>query len=177
MDSITIREIPPLRAAWARVGEQARVPIIGGHGKRVLSGVLNILTGTYLPYVSATFNQTHFQAILQLIRARWRGWRIILFADKNSAHTAAPSQRLAEALGLEVRWLPTACPELNVMDCLWRHVRDDLLANEPTPNVEATVTTAIAHLDSLSGRERLQQAGVFANNFWLANVRSALLSS
>ncbi|MCL5999488.1 MAG: transposase [Chloroflexi bacterium] len=176
MDAISIREIPPSRIAWTPIGQPACVPIIGSHDKRVLSGVLNIVTGTWLPYVSLTFNQGHFQELLCQVRAFWRGWHIVLFVDKASAHKAPRSQALAAALAIELRWLPTACPELNVMDCLWRHVRDDVLANEPTPTLDLTVRTAIDHLDALSPSERLVQAGVFADHFWLINVRNALLS-
>lgn len=177
MDSITVREIPPLRAAWAPVGQQAKVPIIGGHGKRVLSAVLNLVTGTCWPYVSTGFNRDDFQAILSGTRALWRGWHIVLFLDKASAHTAGPSKQLAKALGIQLRWLPTACPELNVVDCLWRHVRDEVLANEPTPTLTATVQAAIEYLAALSGAERLTKAGVFSADFWLADIRKALMST
>jgi hypothetical protein len=176
MDSTTLREIPPLRAAWAPVGEQAHVPIIGSHAKRVLSGVLNILTGHYVPYVSASFSQTHFQDLLRLIRAQWRGWNLVLFLDRASVHTAESSQCVAAQLAIELRWLPTACPELNVMDCLWRHSKDEIVANEPTPNLDSTVNMVISYLDSLSRTERLRKAGVFADAFWLTDVRNALLS-
>ena len=176
MDSITIREIPPLRKAWTPIGQPARVPIIGSHNKRVLSGVINIVTGTWRSDVSSTFRQEHFQDLLSHVRVFWRGWQIVLFVDKASAHTAPRSQAWAAALGMHLRWLPTACPELNVMDCLWRHVRDDVLANEPTPTLDLTVRRAIDHIDSLSGHERLVQAGVFSDHFWLSDVRDALLS-
>ena len=76
MDSITIREIPPLRMAWTPIGQQACVPIIGSHDKRVLSGVLNILTGTWLSCVSPTFNQGDFQALLRQVRA-WLADRVV----------------------------------------------------------------------------------------------------
>jgi transposase len=177
MDSITIGEIPPLRRAWAMIGQQARIPIIGSHRKQVLSGVINILSGNYLPYVSPCFSQFNFQQLLRLSRAFWRGWRIVLFLDKNSAHKAFASQALAAQLGIQLRWLPTACPELNVMDCLWRHVRDDVLANEPTPTLEDTVTRAIAYLNDLSPHQRLTKAGVFSDSFWLSKVRQVLLSN
>jgi len=177
MDSITIREIPPLCRVWSPIGQQVCVPIIGSHHKRVLSGVINILSGTYLPYVSPRFDQSDFQHILRMSRSLWRGWQMLLFVDKNSAHKALASQTLAEVLSIELRWLPTACPELNVMDCLWRHVRDDVLANEPTPKLDATVSRAIAYLDNLTPHQRLTKAGVLSENFWLKDVRSALLSS
>ena len=141
----------------------------------MLSGVINILSGTYLPYVSPCFDQINFQEVLTQTRAFWRGWQIVLFVDKNSAHKAAASQTLAEKLGIELRWLPTDCPELNVMDCLWRHVRDDVLANEPCPKLDATVTRAISYLDDLTPHQRLTKAGVFSGSFWLQDVRLALL--
>ena len=176
MDSTTIREIPPLRAAWTRRGEQACVPLIGSHAKRVLSAVMNILTGHYLPYISASFSQGHFQDLLQLMRAQWRGWNLVLFLDRATVHTAEASQALAAELHIELRWLPTACPELNVMDCLWRHGKDHIVANEPTPILDHTVSMVVSYLDSLRDHERLTKAGVFAEHFWLADVRNALLS-
>ena len=152
------------------------MPIIGSHAKRLLSGVMNLLTGHYIPYVSASFNKEHFQDLLRLTRGQWRGWNLVLFLDRASAHTAGESQALAAELQIELRWLPTACPELNVMDCLWRHSKDEIVANEPMPNLEDTVNRVISYLDALTGYERLLKAGVFSDGFWLADVRDALLS-
>ena len=81
-----------------------------------------------------------------------------------------------QVLLTELDRILSACPELNVMDCLWRHVRDDVLANEPTPTLDLTVRRAIDHIDSLSGYARLVQAGVFSDHFWLSDVRDAFLS-
>jgi hypothetical protein len=63
------------------------------------------------------------------------------------------------------------------MDCLWRHVRDEELANGPIPKLAATAQAAIDYLAALSGAERLTKAGVFAAAFWLAEVRRALMST
>jgi hypothetical protein len=54
--------------------------------------------------------ETH-QSFLQLIRAYWRGWNIVLFEDRGSPHTAANSLALAQEVGIEVRLLPRATPE------------------------------------------------------------------
>jgi hypothetical protein len=42
LDSRIFNEIPPLRAMWAPVGQQALVPIVAARATRVLTGVLNI---------------------------------------------------------------------------------------------------------------------------------------
>jgi len=170
LDSTIFSEIPPLRAMWAPIGEQARVPIIGSHAKRFLTGVLNIQSGDYLDYVSTQFRQANFQQVLHLIRSHWRGWHIVLFLDRNKPHRTLASRRLARQLGIQLRWLPTACPELNVLDCLWRHLKDDIVANRPTPDVDATIDCARSYVADLSPQERLQKAGVCAPDFWLADL-------
>lgn len=106
---------------WAPIGQQARVPITGSHDRRFLTGVINIQTGDYIDYVSTQFHQEQFQEVLRQIRAHWRGWRIVLFLDRNKPHRADASRKLARDLHIQLRWLPKACSELNVMDHLWRH--------------------------------------------------------
>ena len=147
------------------------VPILGQHrDKRILTGVLNIQTGTYLQYFSQTYTQNTFHRILHYVRQHWRGWKIVLFLDRISAQWAGSSRQLARQLGIELRWLPKACPELNPLDHLWRHLKKDILANEPLPNLEATLKRAWSYLADLSPSERLRKAGVFSGHFWLQDV-------
>ena len=44
-DETSLREFPPLRAAWSRVGHQAEVIISGRNARRTVVGFLNVLTG------------------------------------------------------------------------------------------------------------------------------------
>lgn len=156
---------------WAPIGEQAQVPILGQHHeKRILTGVLNIQTGAYFQYSSETYTQETFHIILKLIRRRWRGWRIVLFLDRISAQWARSSRRLAKDLDIQLRWLPKACPELNPLDHLWRHLKKDILANEPLPDLKITLKYACSYLNDLSPSERLRKAGVLSGHFWLQDV-------
>ena len=157
---------------WAPIGQQACVPITGDHDRRILTGVMNIRTGDYLDFASAEFHQEHFQHILREIRRHWRGWQIVLFVDRNTPHKAGASRRLARELNIQLRWLPQACSELNVMDQLWRHVKDLIAANEPTPNVFATVQRARHEIRRMTPKERLRKAGILSEDFWLADVLS-----
>lgn len=155
---------------WAPIGQQACVPILGSHARRFLTGVMNIRTGDCLDFASEEFHQEHFQNILRVIRRHWRGWRIVLFLDRNTPHKAGASRRLARELHIQLRWLPKACSELNVMDCLWRQVKDLMAANAPTPDVHATVERARRTIRQMSPQERLRKAGVLSKDFWLADV-------
>jgi len=169
-DEMIVTETPPLRAAWARVGHQAEVPMTGNRAKRVMYAVINVKTGHVLLHDSATWSQVDFQYLLRKIRQEWRGWRIVLFLDRGSPHTANDSKNLARNLKIELRWLPTACPELNAVDHLWRHTKADVSANEPTPKVMKTVSRIRDYITSLTPEERLRKAGVLSDDFWLRNV-------
>ncbi len=131
---------------------------------------MNLKTGDEIEYISTKFRQGEFQDVLRLMRAHWRGWHIVLFLDKHSAHTARASRRLARDLGIRLRWLPTACPELNPLDHLWRHLKKDIIANQPTPDLDVEIACALHYLKSLSPRQRLRKAGVLSGTFWLADV-------
>ena len=87
---------------------------------------------------------------------------------RNTPHKAGASRRLARELNIQIRWLPKACSELNVLDHLWRQVL--IAANEPTPNAFATVQCARRAIQHMTPKERLREAGVLSKNFWLADV-------
>lgn len=167
LDETIITETPPLYSSYCRIGEQACVPITGNRQKRILHGALNVTSGAVLLLITEEWNQDTHQAFLFMLRAHWRGWQIILFEDRGSPHTAAESRELATELGIEVRLLPRATPELNAMDHLWRHMKRQALANRRTSTIDESVNIGCKYILDLSRRERLQQAGVLSGNFWL----------
>ena len=166
-DATILTETPPLRACRAPVGEQAEVPVTGSRDKAVLYGALNPATGALLLDGAERRDQQSFQAHLRNVRSAWRGWNIVLLLDRGSPHTAKASRGLARGLGVELRFLPTACPELNPVEGLWRHIKGRVLANEPTPELRASLERACDELLMMSSTERLRLAGVLSGNFWL----------
>jgi len=166
-DATIVTETPPLRACWSRAGEQAEVPITGNRSKRVLYGALSVRTGSACLDEAGRWNQRTFRGHLWHGRSVWRGWRIVLFVDRGSPHTAKASRALAKELGIELRFLPTACPELNPLEGLWRYVKGEILANEPTPDLDAALARACEEVLDMDPAERLQAAGVMSGNFWL----------
>ena len=165
-DATILTETPPLRACWSQVGEQAEVPNTGKRNKRIVYGTLNVGSGALCLDQAEKWNQDSFQEHLRHLRAAWRGWRIVLFLDRGSPHRAKRTRRLAEQLGIEMRFLPPACPELNPVEGLWRHVKNWVLANEPTPCIETAVQRACDDLTAMTPDQRLQTSGV-SEDFWL----------
>jgi transposase len=167
LDETIVCETPPLYSCYGRIGSQVRVPISGNRRKRILHGVLNIRSGAVLLLITDEWVQETHQYFLTMLRAHWRGWRIVLFEDRGSPHTAEESGELAQALGIEVRFLPRATPELNAMDHLWRHVKGRSLADRTTRSIEDSADQACQDILSMTPHERLRKAGVLSGNFWL----------
>jgi transposase len=169
LDETIITETPPLYSCYGRIGQQVSVPITGNRSKRILHGALNVGSGDVLLLITWDWVQETHQAFLEMVRAHWRGWHIVLFQDRGSPHTAEESVRLAAALGIEVRWLPKATPELNAMDQLWRRAKGQTVASRATETVDRSADAVCGHILGLSRRQRLRQAGVLSGNFWLAD--------
>ena len=168
-DATILTETPPLRAMYAPIGEQARVPITGNHTKRVVFGALNIHTGHAVFLITTHWDALCFQAFLRLVRSTWRGWHIVLFLDRGSPHKAHDTQLLAEELGIQIRWLPPATPELNALEGLCRNGKNQILANQTTKTIDDSADQFCHYLLALSPTERLNMAGVLSGTFWLKN--------
>jgi transposase len=167
LDETIIPETPPLYSCYGRLGEQVCIPITGNRAKRILHGVINVWNGEVLLLITEEWVQETHQAFLTMIRSHWRGWNIVLFEDRGAPHTAEDSLVMARTMHIELRFLPTATPELNAMDHLWRHVKGRGLANRATRTIDKSADTASRYLLDMSRRERLRKAGVLSGNFWL----------
>jgi transposase len=167
LDETIITETPPLVACYGYRGEQVEVPVTGQHARRILHGVINIRSGEVLFLITEIWDQYTHQVFLDMIRLHWSGWHMVLFEDRGSPHTAAASRRHAKMLGIEVRFLPRATPEVNAMDHLWRYVKGRILANRATQSIDASADAACQALLAMSRHERLRKAGVLSGHFWL----------
>ncbi len=167
LDETIITETPPLYACYGRIGQPVSVPVSGGHQRRVLHGAMNVGTGDVVLLVTKEWTQEEHKHFLNVIRAHWRSWNIVLFEDRAGQHTAAGSLGMAWACGMEVRLLPRATPELNAMDTLWKQVKRDALGDRPTVTIDQSAGSACDQILAMHPHDRLRQAGVLSGNFWL----------
>jgi hypothetical protein len=169
LEETIVTETPPLYSCYGRIGEQVRVPISGNRAKRILHGALNVWSGDVLLLITDDWVQETHQYFLRMIRAHWRGWSIVCFEDRGSPHTADDSLEVASDLAIEVRFLPTATPELNAMDQLWRRVKGYTVASRATQSITASANSICRYILEMGPHDRLRQAGVLSGNFWLTN--------
>lgn len=169
LDEVIVTETPPLYCCYGRRGEQVCIPITGNRAKRIIHGAINIATGDLVLLITDVWDALTHQFFLEMIRRHWRGWHIVLFEDRGSPHTAEDSLEFAVELGIQIRLLPRACPELNAMDHLFRFVKGRALADQPTRSIDDSALGACRYLYDMSRHERLTKAGVYSGQFWLTN--------
>jgi transposase len=166
-DETDLLLFPPLRGCWARRGDSAEVVLSGRNARRVLFGAIHVRTGHRLLLPRRRQRAEDFQAFLQLVHEHYRGWPVWLLLDEDSSHTAAASVGLARELQIGLIWLPKRCPELNAMDHLWGHAKDEVCANHQDPSIEHLVDAFIRYVQSLSPTEARRKAGILSEDFWL----------
>lgn len=171
-DETSVREVPPLRAAWAKRGEQAEVTISGRNGRRVLFGAVTIATGERVEVVRERqrgADGAAFAAALGAKRAAGGGekpW--LLVWDNAPAHKPTAVREALAAAGVTVAWLPFRAPELNPCEDLWRHLKRLIAANRVYPTVDDLAARAVAWLTGLTAEQTRRLAGLTSSKFaWL----------
>jgi hypothetical protein len=100
-----------------------------------------------------------------------------LLLDGDSSHTAHSSVGLARELEIGLIWLPKRCPELNPVDHLWGHAKDEVCANHQEPSIEHLVDRFIRYIQGLAPEEARRKAGILSENFWLSTALSHVSQS
>lgn len=171
-DETDVLLFPPLRAGWAKRGEQARVWLSGRNARRVIFGALNLRTGHLALMCRKNQRAADFQAFLRELRRRYRDRPLALLLDGDSSHTAHASEKLAQQLDIRLIWLPIRCPELNPIEHLWRAPKENVSANRQDVTIERAVERFLRYLRRLTSRAALRKAGVLARHFWLRGALS-----
>lgn len=171
-DETDLLLFPPLRAAWAPVGQQATVRLSGYNAKRVLFGALDLRTGTRYLRSRSRNRADDFCAFLTWLRTQEPDRPILMLLDDGPSHTARKSRQTASELGIELVPLPHRSPELNPLESLWRLGKQVVCANRQYRDILDELLAVIDYLQGLSNAEALEKSGVLSPTFWLRHQRS-----
>jgi hypothetical protein len=119
-DETTLREFPPLRAAWALRGRQATVVISGGNARRVVHGMLNVRSGEVVRVVRERHRGEDVATAVEALGERRPEVPPLLVWDNAPPHHTRRAREAAEAADIHLVWLPLRSPELNPCEDLWR---------------------------------------------------------
>jgi transposase len=166
-DETDLLLFPPLRACWAWRGRSAKVVISGQNARRVIFGAINVQTGHRLLLPRPKQRAEDFQAFLGSIHDHHRSRPVCLLLDGDSSHTAHSSVGMARELEIGLIWLPKRCPELNPVDHLWGHAKDEVCANHEATSIDHLVESFIRYIQGLPPEEAKRKAGILSEGFWL----------
>jgi transposase len=165
-DETSLREFPPLRAAWSRVGEQAEVRLTGRNARRTLVGFLDVLTGRLVRTVRRRSRGEDVAAGIEALGAS--GVPRLLVWDNAPPHQAKIARGTAEGLGIEIVKLPFRSPEPNPLEDLWRSLKAVVAANRVHESVDDLAERAVEYLDGPSAEDVLRLSGLRSSKFdWL----------
>ena len=168
-DETTLREYPPLRAAWARRGKPANVVISGRSGRRVLHGALNAATGELVQLIRERSRQDDCLAFVEHLGQVRPDVPKLLIWDNAPPHHPKRVLAAAARYRITIAWLPFRAPELNPCEDLWRLMKAVVAANRCASSMDALADQAVAWLDALSQDERLRCSGLLTTKFqWLS---------
>ena len=130
-DEMEIHRHPALTRMWAPVGQQPEVPAPGKNEKQVVYGGVDYQTGKLTYLVAATKCGLSFLSCLVLLLKTYVGRKIRMVCDNGRFHTTKAVQAWLKVHReqIEVYWLPSYCPSLNLIERLWGHLKRTVLAN------------------------------------------------
>lgn len=167
-DETTLRELPPLRGAWAKRGEQAIVLISGRNSRRVIHGASNVRTGAVAQVVRERSRQDDANAFITVLGQQDPGVPKLLIWDNAPPHHPTRVRQAAAEAGIEIAWLPVRSPELNPCEDLWRVLKAKVAANRVYAEVADLAAAASRWLTELPPAQILRSSGLTSPKFqWL----------
>ena len=168
-DETTLREFPPLRAAWAKRGQQQIVVISGRNARRVVHGALNAASGELVCLIRERSRQDDCAAFVERLGQLRPHVPKLLVWDNAPPHHPKRVQAVAAAANIRLVFLPFRAPELMPCEDLWRLAKSVVAANRVYAAVQEQAERAVTWLTTLSPFERLLKAGLFGAKFqWLS---------
>jgi transposase len=130
-DEMEIHLHPALTRMWAPVARQPEVPAPGKNQKKVIYGGVDYKTGKLTYTVADSKCATSFLVFLVTLLTAYAGKKICMVCDNGRFHTtkAVTAWLDAHRDRIEVYWLPSYCPSLNLIERLWGHLKRTVLAN------------------------------------------------
>lgn len=129
---------PRLGRLWMKRGTRIRVPTKSQHRQRLnLFGWVEPLRGRYGFLRILQGDRKGFVKFLKAVHRRFKGWRIYLYVDKAKWHQGPEIDSfLADHPHVDLEYLPTYHPELNLVDRLWKQLRYEVTTSKYFPALD-----------------------------------------
>lgn len=123
-------------AVWAPIGQTPLVRCDPGRDKTSFYGTLDLKTGREIVQQAETMNAASTAAYLEQLLAAYPDVPILLLWDKAPWHQGPQIRAVVEANPrLELVRFPTAAPDLNSQEHVWRATRRAISHNHTEPRL------------------------------------------
>jgi DDE superfamily endonuclease len=153
VDACEIHLHPRLAKVWQKRGRPLRVPAAGADHKFAVFGALDYATGEVCSRLSLHKNSEASVGLLEQLRHTWPDETLVVVLAKvgyqKSRHTLAWWQCWQHRIG--PFFPPPYTPELNLMERVWRHVKEKLSRHRWWPDWRApweATAALLAHLQA-----------------------------
>ena len=155
---------PLLGFVWCLV--RLFVPAPAGRKRYSVLGALDAVTRRRIR-VSTTggVDAAAVCALLRAVAAAALGWPVTLVLDNARYRHTADVKALARLLRIELLYLPSYSPNLNLIERLWRFVKQEAVASRYRPTFAEFQGAIDDCLDHLSTRHRSQIESLITLNF------------
>lgn len=126
-----IRDYQAIHQTWFLKGKQRIIPTYGQHQGVKLLGVLHYETGDVFCVEEERYDAEIFLTFLEKVLERYPTGKIVMILDNARIHHAKLIQPFLEANKdrLELVFLPPYSPELNLIEGLWKWLKEDVIYN------------------------------------------------
>lgn len=147
-DESMIRDYQAIQKTWFLKGKQRKIPTYGKHRGAKLMGCLDYETGEILCEEKETYDAVVFQEFLVNVLNHYPEGKIVIILDNARIHHAKLLKPLLEQQQdrIELVFLPSYSPELNLMEGLWKWLKETAINNVFFSNVQKIILAVRAFL-------------------------------
>jgi transposase len=151
---------------WVRCFVRLYVRAASGRQRYNVLGALNAVTHELVMEINTTYiTATSVCALLRTIARRGGSVPVTLVLDNARYQRCRLVQDLAQALGIELLFLPSYSPNLNLIERLWKFVKKEVLNSRHHQNFNRFRNATDGCLADLPTKHRGQLATLLTHNF------------
>lgn len=126
-----IRDYQAIQCSWFLKGKQRLIPTYGQHRGAKLLGTLNYETGEVFVAEAEYYDAEVFLEFLKMVLDKYSAGKIVIILDNARIHHAKLIQPFLEEnrKRLELVFLPPYSPELNLIEGLWKWMKETIINN------------------------------------------------
>ena len=160
---------------WVWCFVRLHVRAASGRQRYNVLGALDAVTHQLVTEINTTYiTATSVCALLRTIASRGVSVPVTLVMDNARYQRCALVTATAQELGLELLFLPSYSPNLNLIERLWKFVKKEVLNSRHHPNFQTFQSTIDGCLADLPTKHREKLATLLTHNFQTWNDVSLL---